>query len=291
MGKLRVGILGAGDVAQVVHLPTLALLDHLYSVEIVCDISKKNAEHCAEKFKVPEATTNPDEVFESDSVDVVFVLTSDEFHEPYTIAALQQGKHVMLEKPITLSLPSAQRILDAEKSSNGKRVFVGTMRRYAASYLQAFKREVASIPRILYARSRDFTGPNAMFISQSGTFPVRNTDFPPDAATERNKRLDALFDEAFNGNATPEKKTLCRFFGSLGSHDISLMRETLGMPESVHGVSVNDPFYSAIFSMRNKSGEPFAVTYESAFDAIPVFDAHLAVYGEHKRVSIEYDSP
>jgi len=85
------------------------------------------------------------------------VLTSDEFHEPYTIAALRAGKHVMIEKPITLSIAAAQRIIDVEAESEGK-VFVGYMRRYAASFTNAFKRELASIPKILYARSRDFSG-------------------------------------------------------------------------------------------------------------------------------------
>jgi len=39
--KLRIGIVGAGEVAQVIHLPTLALLSHLYEVTGVCDISRK----------------------------------------------------------------------------------------------------------------------------------------------------------------------------------------------------------------------------------------------------------
>ncbi|OCL02408.1 NAD(P)-binding protein [Glonium stellatum] len=289
---LHVGIIGAGEVAQVIHLPVLSLLSHLYTVEIICDISLKNVEHCATKFHIPKATTTVSDVIKHPEVNVVFILTSDEFHAEYTIASLQSGKHVMVEKPITLSIQSAQRIIAAEKAANGAKVFVGYMRRYAPSFTQAFKREVASIPRILYARSRDFSGPNAQFVSQSGTFQVQNTDFPPDAAAERAKRLDALFEEAFEGReATSEKKKYCRFLGSLGSHDISLMREMLGFPESVAGVSVNEPFYSAIFNYRNESGEPFAVTYESGIDSVPNFDAHLAIYGEKKRVSIQYPSP
>lgn len=120
-------------------------------------IIKKNAEHCASKFHIAKSTTNPEDVFQSQDVDVVFVLTSDEFHAPYAIAALGAGKHVMIEKPITLSISAAQRIIDAEAKSTGK-VFVGYMRRYAASFTNAFKREIESIPKILYARSRDFSG-------------------------------------------------------------------------------------------------------------------------------------
>jgi hypothetical protein len=73
----------------------------------------------------------------------VFVLTSDEFHDQYTVAALQHGKHVSVEKPMTLSIPSAERIVDAERAAYGPRVFVGYMRRYAPSFVNAFKREMA----------------------------------------------------------------------------------------------------------------------------------------------------
>lgn len=38
---LRVGIIGAGEVAQVIHLPVLTLLRHLYTTTAICDISKK----------------------------------------------------------------------------------------------------------------------------------------------------------------------------------------------------------------------------------------------------------
>ena len=90
----------------------------------------------------------------------------------------------------------------------------------------------------------------------------------------------------------PCKQRYYRFLGSLGSHDLSLMREALGgLPESIGAVSINDPFYSAVFNYRNSDGLPFAVTYESGIDNVPRFDAHLAVYSMDKPVSIQYDTP
>ena len=281
-------------VAQVIHLPNLQLLSQLYTTQAVCDISKKTADHCAAKFHVPHATTDPYELINSPDIDLIFNLTSDEFHAPYTIAALEAGKHVMVEKPLTLGLASGKAILEAQKKAkNGPKVFVGYMRRYAPSFVEAFKREIATIPRILYARSRDIIGPNAFFVGQSGTEPVKHTDFPPDASEERNKRMGALLSEVWEGQeVTPERTDYCRFLGGLGSHDLSLMREGLGgLPESVQAVSVNKPFYTAMFNYRNKSGEPYSVTYESGIDQVPRFDAHLAVYGEEKSVSIQYNTP
>lgn len=270
------------------HGPCLLLMSHLYRIESVFDISANNTAHCVAKFNIPHAASNVGDVINNPAVDVVFVLTSDDSHESVVVQALNAGKYVMVEKPLTLSSASAQRILNAEKAAGGGRVFVGYMRRYAPSYLEAFKREVASIPRILYARVRDFSGPNAKFVNESGSFSVKNFDFPPGVVAERDARLEALFKETFpDQEITDEKRQMCRFLGSLGSHDISLMRETLGFPEEVVGVTANEPFYSALFAYRNKDGTPFSVTYESGIDEVPLFDAHLAVYGSKKRVSIQ----
>ncbi|KAE9572448.1 hypothetical protein CGMCC3_g11504 [Colletotrichum fructicola] len=145
---LQVGVIGGGDVAQIVHLPTFMFLSSLFKVATICDISQKTADHCRDKFKIPHATTNPDDIFNDPAIDVVVILTSDEYHAPYTIAALKFGKNVLLEKPMTLSLQAGEEIIDAETNApNNARVFVGYMRRYAPS-LQAFKREIASIDKI-----------------------------------------------------------------------------------------------------------------------------------------------
>lgn len=75
------------------------------------------------------------------------------------------------------------------------------------SFTQTFKRELATIPRILYARSRDFSRPNANFVDQSGTFQLKNCDFPAGAGEEGTKWLNALYVEAFQdaGNVTAEQ--------------------------------------------------------------------------------------
>ncbi|KAJ5798305.1 uncharacterized protein N7503_007601 [Penicillium pulvis] len=289
---LGVGIIGAGEVFQVCHGPCLLLLSHLFKLQSICDVSAKTVEHCATKFSVPHKTTTPQDVIDNPNVEIVFILTSDESHAPLTCASLKAGKNVFIEKPVSLSLPSVQSIIDAEKNAGGARVFVGYMRRYAPSFLEAFKREISSIPKIMYARVRDFSGPNFNFVSQSGTFSVKHNDYPPNAAEERNTRLEALFKEAFpNQEITDEKRKFCRFLGSLGSHDISLMREVLGFPERVNGVTANDPFYSAIMTFRNADGSTYSTTYESGIDEVPVFDAHIAVYGAKKRVTLKFDSP
>jgi len=163
---LRVGVISVGEVTQVIHLPTLQLHDHLYTVFAISDVSLKTLSSCASRYKIHFATINPYDIINEPDIDVILILTSDEFHETYTTAALKAGKHVMLEKPLTLCVPSAQRIVDAETTApNGARVFVGYMRRYAPNFVNAFKSEISSIDKILYARCRGIVGPNSYFVN------------------------------------------------------------------------------------------------------------------------------
>jgi hypothetical protein len=64
------------------------------------------------------------------------------------------------------------------------------------------------------------------------------------------------------------------------------MRETLGMPQEVLGASLRYPIWTVLFKYPT-----FAVTYESGFDNVPRFDAHIEVYGKTKTVRVQYDTP
>ncbi|KAK7230001.1 hypothetical protein V2G26_002171 [Clonostachys chloroleuca] len=63
------------------------------------------------------------------------------------------------------------------------------------------------------------------------------------------------------------------------------MREVLGMPSSVLGVSMGFPFWNVLFQYPG-----FTVSYESGLIEIPDFDAHIEVYSTNKIVRVEYES-
>ncbi|KAI9718258.1 MAG: hypothetical protein M1812_004248 [Candelaria pacifica] len=299
---INIGIIGCGEVFQVIHLPTLLHLTHLYKILSISDLSTQTLSHIQHHHpSIPTTTTDPYSIINSPSITLILLLTSDEYHETYTLASLHAGKNVFVEKPLTLSLQSAERIVEAEKTAkNGARVFVGYMRRYAPSFVNSFKREIEGIDRVLYARCRGIVGPNEYFVNQSGigSFKSSGDDIPKEKIEESHKLVNGLFSEVFEGREiTQEKKDFVRFLGSLGSHDLSLMREVLGFPQSVSGVSVHALFYSAILEFKNSKKEEggeeekFALMYESGIDSVPRFDSHLAVYGKNKSVCIQYDTP
>lgn len=135
---LRVGIIGCGEIAQVAHISNLNSLSHLFRTTYLCDISKQSLAHCASKVQggSPTTTTNPTELCSSPDVDIVLVANADAYHVDHGILALKNDKYCLIEKPAALCFRDIDRLIEAEKGSQGK-VFVGTMRRFATAFLDA----------------------------------------------------------------------------------------------------------------------------------------------------------
>ncbi|KPM44213.1 hypothetical protein AK830_g2351 [Neonectria ditissima] len=288
---LRVGIIGCGEISQVAHIPNINFLAHKFRTTYLCDISEQSLRHCAQKVQggTPKTTATAEELCSSSDVDVVLIANADAYHVEHGILALQNDKYCLIEKPAATSFRDIDRLIEAEKASKGK-VFVGTMRRYATAFLDAVQ-EVGGMDKITYARVRDIIGPNSIFVDQSGTFPQKFNDFSEADSQDRLRREDDIFEQALNKEfgvaVTPETKRMLRVLGGLGTHDLSAMREIIGMPQSVAGAVLTLPgIFGVLFQYPG-----FPVTYESGLSGVPQFDAHIEVYSTNKIVRVEFDSP
>ncbi|KXJ96066.1 hypothetical protein Micbo1qcDRAFT_231189 [Microdochium bolleyi] len=291
---LNIGLIGCGEVSQAIHIPTLLAMRARFRITYLCDVSPSALAHCAAGIPTNGAgirtTRDPEELCGSPEVDAVLVATSDEYHAAHAVVALRHGKHVLVEKPLALTKRDVQTIIDAERQSKGK-VMVGYMRRYAAPFEDAVK-EIGGLGEVVYARVRDIIGPNSTFVSQSGTFPQQFTDFSAEDSADKTARAEeqvrhALETECGGVAVTPELTRMWHVLGGLGSHDLSVMREALGMPERVIGASLRRPIWNVLFQYP----QGFTVSYESGMINVPQFDAHLEVYGRDKIVRVQYDTP
>lgn len=150
---VRVGLIGCGEIAQVVHIPTLNLLSTFFTITYLCDVSPAALKSCQGRaLGTPKTTGDPVELCSSPEVDVVFVLNSNEYHADRAILALQNDKFVFLEKPVALNQRDLNRVRDVETASKGQ-VMVGYMRRYAPAFAQ-FREEIGDRNDILFARVR-----------------------------------------------------------------------------------------------------------------------------------------
>src|SRR5262249_22297488 len=87
-------------------------------VTAVYSSRESHAKMIATQFGIPNIHKNWQRLLESDQVDAVSICTPNFTHEPIALKALQEGKHVMLEKPMALSREQALRIVKAAKKAD-----------------------------------------------------------------------------------------------------------------------------------------------------------------------------
>ena len=127
-----VGIIGCGRIANGAHLPALSKLSHV-RIKYACDIILEKAKKAKEDFpRVEQVVADYKQVLLDPEVDAVFVLTPNHAHYTITMDALRAGKHVMCEKPVTVSYAlSVEMAEEAEKQ--GKILNIGVCNRYHRS--------------------------------------------------------------------------------------------------------------------------------------------------------------
>src|SRR5947209_6581672 len=284
MTKIKVGVVGLGEIAQIIHLPILQAHSDKFEIAAICDISQELLTTLGDRYNVPAEYryTDYNDLAGQRDLDAVLVMNSDEYHTDSALAAIGHGKHVLIEKPMCLTRQEAEAILKARDEA-GVQVMVGYMRRYAPAFVQAVE-QVRALEKINYARVRDIIGQNAQFVEQSSIV-LRPKDIPQEAMRDRAERASRLVKTAI-GDAPPDLVRTYRLLCGLSSHDLSAMRELLGMPKGVIAAQQRGVFLTTLFDY-----ESFTVTFETGIDHNRRFDAHIAVYGESKEIRVQYDTP
>jgi predicted dehydrogenase len=138
---VRIGLVGAGAISQLAHLPALARLRGA-QLTAICDNDGPKAGALARRLGVPSVFTDIEELLETDEVDAVVVATPNHLHEPHVLRALRAKVHVLCERPLSLNSSGVRRILDSARSS-GCMVVVGNNHRFRSD-VQQLNRFVAS---------------------------------------------------------------------------------------------------------------------------------------------------
>jgi predicted dehydrogenase len=134
--NLRVGLLGLGAIAQVVHLPVLHSLEGV-TLAGVCDVDRPKATAIANRFGGPRVYQKDEEVFNDPDIDAVVICTPSYLHNTQAIAALEAGKHVLIEKPLSIRAEDAEEVLKVAERT-GKALMVAMNNRYRPD-IQALK--------------------------------------------------------------------------------------------------------------------------------------------------------
>src|SRR6478752_4020646 len=114
MNKLRWGILGTSQFAQRKMLPALQQARHVL-VSAVASRDLVRAQAVATQFGISNAYGSYEELVEASDIDVIYNPLPNHLHVPWSIKALEAGKHVLCEKPIALTTAEAGTLMDAAK--------------------------------------------------------------------------------------------------------------------------------------------------------------------------------
>lgn len=285
MTVVRVGLLGLGEVAQAIHLPTLSDLRTRFAITGVFDISPSLMQLVCSRYANVRSFTSARSLIEDRDIDAVFILSSDETHSGFVRMAVAADKHILLEKPACLTVREIDELLTLT-ADYSKVIFVAYMRRYAPAFLAA-KAEMPPAAQITHVRIFDLISEGRLFMrhSQDILYP---SDVPSEILARGAKEREGLLHEVVGSDAPADLVRAYRGLTALSSHHLSAMRELLGEPERV--IAAHRTNGGANTAVMFDYGH-YAAHYDAVVDDLGLFDAMIEVRSSAKRLRIIYDTP
>jgi predicted dehydrogenase len=280
-GRLRVGVIGCGLVAQVMHLPYLTELDERYEVAVLCDLSEEVAAACARRYGVPRTTTRWEDVVAAD-LDAVFVLTSGS-HAPMAIAAAEAGMHVFVEKPMCLSTAEGLEMIDAARRAD-VRLMVGYMKRYDPAY-ERLGEELAALGDLRLVRVTTLESPLEPYVAHYPLVPPGRLD--PELLAELRRDSDERVRAAIG--ETDERGDHAYRAVLLDSlvHELNMLRGLLGEPDRLDFVSLREHGVSLVLDF---AGCQCLLTWVD-LPGIARYGQELSFFAPDRRATLSFPSP
>lgn len=117
--KVKIGIAGCGVVATAYYLPYLMEREDV-EITAVCDLYEERTKACVRLFGAKEEYLDYYEMMDKEDLDAVFILTAPGTHVPFTLRAVEGGKHVLIQKPLATDMKDAHVIADAVRKAGVK---------------------------------------------------------------------------------------------------------------------------------------------------------------------------
>lgn len=129
---LNVALVGAGGFAKGMHLPNLQSRSDLFNLKAIVSRTGHNAMATAKQFGAQYSSTSYEEILQDNSVDTVILTTRHDLHGKMVLAGLKAGKHVLVEKPLTINQSELLEIKEYfESNKNTPILLTGYNRRFS----------------------------------------------------------------------------------------------------------------------------------------------------------------
>jgi predicted dehydrogenase len=281
--RLRVGVVGCGVIAQVMHLPHLADLDDRFKLVAVCDLSAPVAESCARRYGAAHVLTDWHDLVAL-PLDVVFVLTPGS-HAPVAIAAARAGHHVFVEKPMCIGVEEGRAMLDAADQA-GVKLMVGTMKRYDPAY----ERLLELLPEADDMRLIRVTTLESPFEPYVAHYPIAPPGrVSPEVLQQLREDDDARLDAALADVEADEETRHCYRHMLLDNlvHELNALRGALGEPDAVNYASLSRRVCNVSLTF---GGIECHLSWVD-LPGIARYKQELAFYAPERRITLTLPSP
>ena len=281
MEKLRVGVIGCGQIAQIMHLPYLMELPQ-YEIAAVCDISAKVVNTVGEWFGVGNRYVDYEDLLAQPEIDIVAVLTMD--HGDIAEAAAEAGMHLFVEKPFCFDPAEGRRVLSAVER-NGVMLMVGYMKRYDPGYEYGMAR-MRAMDDVRLIRVHDFAGD--FNVHEPLYTLVTGDDIPSDVLAAGAAKIDAAAKAAL-GKSHAHLSDLYNMLLMLSSHDLAILRGAFGAADGVRFSDAISP--TEIVSVLDFGHQRRCVFEAGVWPDYLWWDEQLTAYGKNETVSIAFPNP
>ena len=141
MKTLNVGIIGFGMAGEVFHAPIIGSVEG-FKIHTIRTSNPKLQRRAKQMFPEVITTSKSEDIFENPDIDLVLVLSPNEFHVNHASTAIKNGKHVVVDKPFTIRSDEAKNLIDLAESH--KRILSVYQNRRFDGDIQTAKQIIAS---------------------------------------------------------------------------------------------------------------------------------------------------
>ena len=277
--RTRVGVIGCGLIAQVMHLPYLTELSDRFELAAVCDRRETVAAGCAQRFGVPRAVASWEELLD-EPLDAVLIATSGD-HAPIAIEAARAGMHVLVEKPMALSSEGAEAMARAAEFA-GVCLMVGTMKRYDPAY-ERLTELLPAVDDLRLIRVTTLESPFAPYVAH---YPLIGLDGPAGDPVLGERERDTL--EAALG-ALSDETLWCHRWILLDNlvHEFNMLGGLLGEPDEIRFAHLS----RRSVSIDMRFGRTDCHLSWVDLPGIARYRQELCFYGPAQRLTLELPSP
>jgi len=114
--KVRIGIIGCGGFARLVHVPNM-LASGRYHIVGTCDLDLDAAKEMQAQAEAQYATDDPQKIFQDSSIQAVLITTRHDSHASLSVQAAKAGKHILCEKPMGLNVAECRAVAEAVRQA------------------------------------------------------------------------------------------------------------------------------------------------------------------------------